>query len=523
MEKMKSVVSLLLAVVLCLGTMVVAAAKEETVLAPEYGLLGYGESETFGFYMPVSGKCTVRFVGGHAWFEGGIWGNIIVEIKDEKNKTVLYEKIYEEFDDYDVSTNLSEGNYSLVLTGNDCCCEYFVSIVVSYTGKRIIISDTSLDLLVGGGEQLNFTSYGLKNANVVWKSTNPEIAKVDQNGTVTGVAQGTTTVSVSSDNVSASCTVTVYSEPKVWIEMNGNTYIVKTIPQKILSNNQPVWSSSNKKVAKIDSKGCLTPLKMGTTTVAVKVGDYTAKKQVTIKEDTKIFELLLGETLNMQSRIKLIKNYGSAKWKSGKKSVVKVNQKGVITAVQEGTAKIVAIVNDVKYTIPIKVVKPELNYTSYHFYIGDTAKLKFTNVKDVKAAWSSSNPSVVSVNSSGKITAKRAGTATVTAKVNGRSYSCTVKVDKKVYGTLRGTVTYYFNSNFGWRPDTNAKITVKDTVTDKVVARGIADGVGNYFLRVPIGSFWVEILSSGRFPKSEKTLLIVKEDEEYVFNASFNW
>lgn len=48
-----------------------------------------------------------------------------------------------------------------------------------------------------------------------------------------------------------------------------------------------------------------------------------------------------------------------------------------------------------------------------------------------KVVWKSSKISVVSVNSKGKITAKAVGTATVTATVSGKKYSCKVTVKQK--------------------------------------------------------------------------------------------
>ena len=48
--------------------------------------------------------------------------------------------------------------------------------------------------------------------------------------------------------------------------------------------------------------------------------------------------------------------------------------------------------------------------------------------KNVKATWKSSNPKVASVTSKGKVTAKKKGTATISAKVNGKTYKCKVTV-----------------------------------------------------------------------------------------------
>ena len=71
-----------------------------------------------------------------------------------------------------------------------------------------------------------------------------------------------------------------------------------------------------------------------------------------------------------------------------------------------------------------------------------------TGDKTVK--WSSSNGVVAAVDSNGKVTAKKAGTAVITVtSSNGKSASCTVTVKQKdTYTGLRdvnGTLTYFTN------------------------------------------------------------------------------
>lgn len=57
--------------------------------------------------------------------------------------------------------------------------------------------------------------------------------------------------------------------------------------------------------------------------------------------------------------------------------------------------------------------------------VGKSQTLKITGTKQ-KAAWTSSNKSVATVGKTGKVTAKEAGTATITATVNKKKYSCKV-------------------------------------------------------------------------------------------------
>lgn len=59
--------------------------------------------------------------------------------------------------------------------------------------------------------------------------------------------------------------------------------------------------------------------------------------------------------------------------------------------------------------------------------VGESQKLKVSAVGVVK--WSSRNPKVATVTQSGKVTARSTGTATITAKVNKRTYKTSIKVD----------------------------------------------------------------------------------------------
>lgn len=75
-------------------------------------------------------------------------------------------------------------------------------------------------------------------------------------------------------------------------------------------------------------------------------------------------------------------------------------------------------------------------------YVGETATLKITGTKG-KVTWTSSKKSVATVSSNGKVTAKGIGSATVTAKVDSKKYTCKVKVEEDKEVTL--TVTNLFN------------------------------------------------------------------------------
>ena len=74
-------------------------------------------------------------------------------------------------------------------------------------------------------------------------------------------------------------------------------------------------------------------------------------------------------------------------------------------------------------------------------YIGKSFTLKIRGT-DKAVKWSSSNKSVATVSAKGKVTAKKAGTAVITAKVGGKKLVCKVTVKK-----APGTKTYILNKN----------------------------------------------------------------------------
>ncbi len=57
---------------------------------------------------------------------------------------------------------------------------------------------------------------------------------------------------------------------------------------------------------------------------------------------------------------------------------------------------------------------------------GDTLQLKLNSLG--RSSWKSSNKKIAAVSSTGKITAKCKGTATITAFLYGKKYKCTVTV-----------------------------------------------------------------------------------------------
>lgn len=77
--------------------------------------------------------------------------------------------------------------------------------------------------------------------------------------------------------------------------------------------------------------------------------------------------------------------------------------------------------------------KPKISATSKKAVKGQSFTLKVKNAPGKKIGWKSSNKKVATVSKKGKVTAKKAGSATITATVAGKKLTCKVKV----YGSAK--------------------------------------------------------------------------------------
>ena len=103
-----------------------------------------------------------------------------------------------------------------------------------------------------------------------------------------------------------------------------------------------------------------------------------------------------------------------------------------------------------------KKAKPKLNKKKVTLYVGKSVRLKVKGTKK-KAKWKSSNKKVASVSSKGKVSAKKKGTARITAKIGKKKLVCrvTVKNKKKPVPTRTGSV----NTTPGTVPSAQPQVT----------------------------------------------------------------
>ena len=156
-----------------------------------------------------------------------------------------------------------------------------------------------LALQVGGSYTFKYSigPSSASNKRVVWSTTNPQVATVDENGTLRAVAEGSCEVVVTSRQVSSlsdRCTVNVSSAPvgatgvhispsEVILKKGATINLVAVLEPATATNQQVSWSTGNSLVAEVSEDGVLTAVDYGETTVKVVTDDGGFKDTVPVK------------------------------------------------------------------------------------------------------------------------------------------------------------------------------------------------------------------------------------------------
>ena len=448
---------------------------------------------------------------------------------DATNQNVTWKSDKPEIASVDANgkvTGVAAGEATITVTTQDgaktATCKVTVSeTTVAVTG--VTLNKTTLTLETSASETLTATiaPADATNQNVTWKSDKPEIASVDANGKVTGVAVGEATITVTTQDggKTATCKVTVkaatiavtgvtLNKTTLTLETSASETLTATVAPAEATNKNVTWKSSNAAIASVDANGKVTGVAVGeaTITVTTQDGGKTATCKVTVKaatiavtgvtlnKTTLTLETSASETLTATVAPAEATNK-NVTWKSDKPEIASVDATGKVTGVKAGEATITVTTQDGAKTATCKVtVLPkavsEITLAALAIYVGEskaiTATVKPDDATNKALTWKSSDETVATVDATGKVTGIKTGTATITATAqdgSGVSGSCTVTVlspvkkvtvepanltlgQNKSY-TLKATVEVFSSGT-----DTGVTWTSSDTTIATVDATG---------------------------------------------------
>lgn len=329
-----------------------------------------------------------------------------------------------------------------------------------YPVTDFTLNKTSITGLSNNGETVQLQAQNIKpkkanNKAVTWSSSNSSIASVNSNGKVTLKKAGTATItatSVSNPSVKRTCSVTV-RQSVTGIQLNntgitrysdnlGTVQLNHTVLPSNAYNKQITWKSTNTNVATVTETGLVTLKGVGSAEI---ICSSVSNPRVTGVCKVTIHQAVTGIKLDKTSL--LITNADmspitlkptvfpsnaynkSLTWESSNSAVATVSASGVVTPKALGKTVITCrSVSSPKITATfnLEVVQAVTDIT-----LNESAITRYSDEKNPillvptvmpgdaynkSVTWETSDPKVVSVSDTGKVTVVAAGNATVTCR-----------------------------------------------------------------------------------------------------------
>ncbi len=389
---------------------------------------------------------------------------IIWTSSDEKTATVDENGL--------VTAKKATGNKSVQITASQTIdgvkksvvCNVFIQAAVT----KVTLTPDNVVIKVNEFETIKATvsPSGLIGTSLHWLSSDPNIFTIIDSGdllvTIQGKTGGTAVLTaLNAENVVVGyCKVTVSQEAQgiklsdvsVTLPRTQKTYqLYATLSPDNTTNTKIIWASQNTSVVTVDQNGKVTLKKAGTATVSAQSADNpmlitycTFNVQDVVSSltlDTHDLEMYFGETKRLSYVMTpTIVDNSNVIWTSFNTAVATVDDTGLVTAKGPGSTQIMLMSasNGSIYDICTVVVKQKatgvkMNYKELTMNRGEyfDMEVSITPINSTEASliWESLSPSVATVSSNGRITARAEGTAIISVRtLSGVTSYCTVTV-----------------------------------------------------------------------------------------------
>lgn len=257
-----------------------------------------------------------------------------------------------------------------------CSCGAYVTETLARLQPTMTVNAKSLLLKVKQSTKaLKVTGLAAGDRVASWTSSNKKIVTVTGSGKITAknkTGKATITIKLASGlrkeipvtvQKKAVTTKKITGLKKSVTLKRGATLSLEPVIEPITSSQKVTYSSSNKKVATVTSKGKITAKSAGTVKITVKSGSkkFTVKVTVPKVKTTAIKGVVSEKTLKKGKTFtlkpKLMPSYSGDKitYKSSNKKVATVSSKGKVTAKKAGTAVITVTSGKVKVQCTVTV------------------------------------------------------------------------------------------------------------------------------------------------------------------------
>lgn len=321
--------------------------------------------------------------------------------------------------------------------------EYVESIEISGNPERLNVGESVTLVATVGTETAS-------NKAVIWTSSNPTIATVDQNGKVTGHTPGNVVITATAADgggVSDSVIIKVINpvtsitldKSKITMYVGDTVNIQATVNPANATIKELEWYSDDDNIAKVYSDGDVVGIAPGRTVVYAKSTDgneVVARCTVIVKEIIKASSvsinssevtMLKGKTRRLTARLYPTNTNEHVNWLSTDTSIVQVDDKGNIITVGAGTCEVIAYSSAGTVQDSCIIHSVAMHFTDIRIEQYDTFNL-YVDGNPAAVSWRTSNPRIATVTQNGVVTGRMPGECVITATVNGKTVTCYVKV-----------------------------------------------------------------------------------------------
>jgi uncharacterized protein YjdB len=202
-------------------------------------------------------------------------------------------------------TAVAAGEAEITATVKDTEMQDVCVITVKVSAKELKVPDT-LDVKLNDTDETAIEAKcepkDASNISFDFASSDEEVATVDKDGKVKALKAGeydiTTTLMQDGEKVAEKTThvKAFYEVESITLDSNegkltvGNSHTIKATvaPEKVSAETPIEWSSSNEKVATVDSNGKVTAVSSGNATITATAGEESANYEVTVEQPKKV-------------------------------------------------------------------------------------------------------------------------------------------------------------------------------------------------------------------------------------------
>lgn len=330
------------------------------------------------------------------------------------------------------------------------------NLTVLQPATSLTLNYETLTLELGDMEDIIATVLPSNTTDQVFWSVLPNnVATVNEQGIVQATRVGETTVTAYCGSLTASCKVIVtpvyptkvtLNTKAATLNVSESLKLTASVEPDNVTNGTVNWRSSDIKVATVDSQGNVKAIAPGKATITATCVDMEATCEITVvAPDPKTLVMSYAEVnLHATETFKLSATVGGEtgnynfNWNSSNTKVATVDQTGLVTAVEPGTATITVSYEGMSATCNVTVTKTLativiLDPTSLSMRTGELASLNATvypnYTTDKTLTWVSDNEAVATVDENGIVNAVAEGYAVITVYCGNVFAQCNVTVE----------------------------------------------------------------------------------------------